>query len=114
MFTSFFEALHRLVAVDETGRAIGEVRDLVIESESLKLVALRIALHRGIAHEVGARPGLFRAATVDVPVRYVRAAADGVLLLALSAKELARLVAVDAAGRALALESLAARRTRLH
>jgi sporulation protein YlmC with PRC-barrel domain len=114
MLTSFFEELYRLVAVDEDGRVLGEVKDLVIDRGTLHLAALRITLRRGVAREVGARQSLFRAATVDVPAPYVRAVADGLLLLSLSTNELARLVTVDAAMRSVRLELLAAQRPRVH
>jgi sporulation protein YlmC with PRC-barrel domain len=114
MLTSFFEELHRLVAVDETGRAIGEVKDIVVDRGNLHLAALRITLRRGIAREVGARQSLFRAATVDVPAPYVRAVAHGMLLLSLTRNELARLVTIDAAMRSVRLELLAAQRPREH
>jgi sporulation protein YlmC with PRC-barrel domain len=112
MLTSFFEELHRLLVIDETGAAIGEVQDLVIDTGTLQLAALRIALQRGVAREIGARWRVFRAATIDVPARYMRAVAGGILLLSLSRKELVRLAAVAAASRSIRLEL--ATRARLH
>jgi sporulation protein YlmC with PRC-barrel domain len=66
--------------VDSTGRVIGVVDGLVIDTEALRIEALRAKLDKEIAEEIGAPHGAFRAARLDVPLDFVQSVADAVIL----------------------------------
>ena len=69
-----------VIAAD--GQAIGEVGGLLIDTSTWAIVALRIKLHKPAAEQIGAVGGIFRAATVDLPIRLVQSVGDAVLLSA--------------------------------
>ena len=74
------EALVGRLVLDSTGRSIGEVIGVLIDTESWKVEALRVRLDRDVTNEIRAPKGLFRAARLDIPVELVRGVADAVLL----------------------------------
>jgi sporulation protein YlmC with PRC-barrel domain len=67
-----------VIAAD--GQAIGEVVALLIDTSTWTIGALQIKLNKSAAEQIGAKGGLLRAATLDLPVRLVQSVADAVLL----------------------------------
>ena len=67
-----------VIAAD--GQAIGEVASLFIDTATWTIVALQIKLSKSAAEQLGAKGGLLRAATFELPVRLVKSVADTVLL----------------------------------
>jgi sporulation protein YlmC with PRC-barrel domain len=74
------ESVSGRTVVDSTGRVIGVVDGLVIDTEPLQIEALRAKLDRGIADELGASHGPFHAARLDIPIGFVQSVADAVIL----------------------------------
>jgi sporulation protein YlmC with PRC-barrel domain len=66
--------------VDSAGRVIGIVDGLVIDTESLRIEALRAKLDKEIADEIGASHGAFRAARLDIPLAFIQSVADAIIL----------------------------------
>jgi sporulation protein YlmC with PRC-barrel domain len=66
--------------VDSAGRVIGVVDALIIDTDALKIEALRAKLDKDIAEEIGAPHGPFRAARLDIPLDFVQSVADAVIL----------------------------------
>jgi sporulation protein YlmC with PRC-barrel domain len=67
-----------VIAAD--GQAIGEVGALLIDISTWTILALQIKLHKAPAEQLGAARGIFRAATLELPVRLVQSVGDAVLL----------------------------------
>jgi sporulation protein YlmC with PRC-barrel domain len=66
--------------IDGTGRVIGAVDGLMIDSESWRVEAVRVRLRRDAAMQLGATPRFFQSATLEIPVELVHAAGDAVIL----------------------------------
>ena len=67
-----------VIAAD--GQAIGEVAALLIDTSTWTIGALQIKLSKSAAEQIGAKGGLLRAATLELPVRLVQSVGDAVLL----------------------------------
>jgi sporulation protein YlmC with PRC-barrel domain len=74
------ESVRGRSVVDSTGRVIGVVDALIIDTEALRIDALRAKLDKGIADEIGAAHGPFHAARLDIPSDFVQSVADAVIL----------------------------------
>ena len=74
------ESLQGRTVIAADGQSIGEVAALFIDTSKWIIVALQIKLSKATAEQLGAATGLFRAATLDLPVRLVQSAGDTVLL----------------------------------
>lgn len=81
--------------VDITGRVLGRVAGLVIDTENWVIPSLRLRLRRDPAQTLGLRWSLFRAPCFDVPTALVMAASDTVILRA-ALDELHELVPAEA------------------
>jgi sporulation protein YlmC with PRC-barrel domain len=68
--------------VDITGRVLGRVGALMIDTESWAIPSFRLRLRRATARELGMGWSLFRAANIEVPTGLVMAASDAVILRA--------------------------------
>jgi sporulation protein YlmC with PRC-barrel domain len=66
--------------IDASGRVIGDVDDLVIDSDGWRVVALKLRLRRDAASAIGARPGPFRSAVLDVSADAVQSMTDTIVL----------------------------------
>lgn len=66
--------------VDASGHVIGNVDQLVLESESLRITGFMVKLHAEAADAIGAEHGLFRAAVLDVPSEAIQSVSDTVVL----------------------------------
>jgi sporulation protein YlmC with PRC-barrel domain len=67
-----------VVAAD--GQTIGDVAALFFDSSTWTIVAFQVKLNKAAAEQLGAKGGLLRAATLDLPVRVVQSVGDTVLL----------------------------------
>lgn len=74
------ESLAGRSVIDSTGRVIGELSGLILETDRWAIEALRVKLHKDVTKEIGASHGAFRAARVDVPVEYVQNVSDTLVL----------------------------------
>ena len=74
------ETLSGRSVIDSSGRSVGEVVGLLIDSETWRIEALRVKLHKDVTDEIGASHGTFRAARLDVPVAFIHNVSDAVVL----------------------------------
>jgi len=74
------EHLRGRTVIAADGQAIGEVAALFIDTSTWTIIALQIKLSKSAAEQLGAKGGLLRAATFELPVRLVKSVADTVLL----------------------------------
>jgi len=74
------EHLRGRTVIAADGQAIGEVAALLIDTSTWTIGALQIKLNKSAAEQIGAKGGLLRAATLELPVRLVQSVADAVLL----------------------------------
>jgi sporulation protein YlmC with PRC-barrel domain len=79
------------------GLAIGEVSLLFFDSASWRVESLEIKLRKDVAERLGAHHGMFRAGTLEVPIRIVQSVGDAVVL-SVSIDELRKLLP-DGSGR---------------
>jgi len=68
--------------VDITGRVLGRVGALMIDTENWAIPSFRLRLRRETARELGMGWSLFRAANIEIPTGLVMAASDAVILRA--------------------------------
>ncbi len=68
--------------LDATGRVVGEIERLLVDSGSWAVDVLRVKLRRAAAEELGLDWSTFRAPTIDVPTGLVMAAGDAIILRA--------------------------------
>lgn len=74
------ETLSGRSVIDSSGRSVGEVVGLLIDSETWRIEALRVKLHKDVTEEIGASHGTFRAARLDVPTAFIHNVSDAVVL----------------------------------
>jgi sporulation protein YlmC with PRC-barrel domain len=78
-------AMDRIVGrkvLDITGRVLGKVGHLMVDTESWAISSFQLRLRRAAAREMGVRWSLFRIPTLEVPTGLVMAASDAVILRA--------------------------------
>lgn len=85
------QSLQRRTVVAADGLAIGEIAALFLNSETWQVESLQVKLHRDIADRLGAPRSVFRAGTVEVPVRAIQSVGDAVVL-SLGVNELRQLL----------------------
>lgn len=76
----FREHVRGRSVIDASGHVIGEVTDLVLDSDGWRLVALALRLRREAAVAIGTRPGAFRSAVLDVSSDAVQSMGDTIVL----------------------------------
>lgn len=76
----FRENLRGRSVVDSSGKVVGEVEDVVIDTETWQVAALRLRLKRDMAASLGVKAGAFRTAILDVPSDAVQSTQDMVIL----------------------------------
>jgi sporulation protein YlmC with PRC-barrel domain len=74
------EDLKGRAVIDGTGRVVGAIEGLLVDSQSWRVEAFRVRLRREAAEQIGAEHRVFQAATVEIPVSLVHAAGDAVIL----------------------------------
>jgi len=78
-------AIDRIVGrkvLDITGRVLGTVGHLLVDTESWAISAFRLKLRRRAAKDMGVRWSFFRVPTLEVPTGLVMAASDAIILRA--------------------------------
>lgn len=80
MRISFDEDLRRRAVIDGSGRVIGIVDGLLLDSQSWRVEAFRVRLRRDAAAQIGAPHGLLQAAVWEIPIALVHAAGDAIIL----------------------------------
>ena len=67
-----------VIAAD--GDAIGEVSAIFLDGAAWSVEALQVTLRKEIADHLGAPRSMFRAGTVEIPVRLIQSVGDAVVL----------------------------------
>jgi sporulation protein YlmC with PRC-barrel domain len=68
--------------LDVTGRVLGRVGHLMVDTESWAISSFQLRLRRQTAKDLGVRWSIFRIPTLEVPTGLVMAASDAVILRA--------------------------------
>jgi sporulation protein YlmC with PRC-barrel domain len=68
--------------LDITGRVLGRVGHLIVDTESWAIGSFQLKLRRRAALDMGMRWSFFRVPTLDVPTGLVMAASDAMILRA--------------------------------
>ena len=74
------ENLRGRTVIGADGRAVGEIATLFLDSDAWSVESLQVKLRKDIADELGASRSMFRAGTVEIPVRLVQSVGDAVVL----------------------------------
>lgn len=74
------ENLRGRAVVSADGQVVGEVAALFLDSEAWRVESLHVKLKREIADRLGAARSMFRAGTVEIPIRLVQSVSDAVVL----------------------------------
>jgi sporulation protein YlmC with PRC-barrel domain len=80
MRISYEADLKGRAVIDGTGRVVGTLDGLMVDSQSWRVEAFRVRLRRDAAEQIGAEHRVFQSAIIDVPVSLVHAAGDAVIL----------------------------------
>ena len=84
MRISYEDHIKGRTVIDASGRSVGAVDALYLDSESLatglKVSGVRIRLHAEVADELGVPRGMFHPAVVDIPATALQALGDAVIL----------------------------------
>ena len=78
-------AIDRIVGrkvLDITGRVLGTVGHLMVDTESWAISSFQLRLRRKAARDMGVRWSFFNVPTLEVPTGLVMAASDAVILRA--------------------------------
>jgi sporulation protein YlmC with PRC-barrel domain len=68
--------------LDITGRELGRVGQLLVDTESWAISSIQLKLHRRTAKALGLHWSFFRVPTLDLPTGLVMAASDAIILRA--------------------------------
>jgi sporulation protein YlmC with PRC-barrel domain len=74
------EQLRGLTVIGADGQAIGEVAALLLESDGWRVESIRVKLRKEIADRLGTTRSVFRAGSVEIPIRVVQSTSDAVVL----------------------------------
>jgi sporulation protein YlmC with PRC-barrel domain len=74
------ESLRGRTVIAADGQAIGEVAAVFMDTSKWLIVAIQVKLNKSAAEQLGATSGLFRAATLDLPVRLIQSVGDAIVL----------------------------------
>jgi sporulation protein YlmC with PRC-barrel domain len=66
--------------MDATGRRVGEVAELFIDSDTWTVDAVQVKLRREVADAIGVHRGAFRAAVLEVATEFIQSVGDAVVL----------------------------------
>jgi sporulation protein YlmC with PRC-barrel domain len=80
MRISYDEDLRGRAVIDGSGRVVGAVEALLLDSQSWRVEAFRVRLRRDAAEQIGVEHRLLQAATIEIPISLVHAAGDAVIL----------------------------------
>jgi sporulation protein YlmC with PRC-barrel domain len=74
------EKLRGLTVIGADGTAIGEVVALLLESDGWRVESIKVKLRKEVADRLGTTRSVFRAGSVEIPIRVVQSTSDAVLL----------------------------------
>jgi len=74
------ENLRGLTVIGADGRAIGDIAAIFLDSDSWRVESLRVTLRKDIADQLGASRTMFRAGTVELPIRLIQSVGDALVL----------------------------------
>ena len=74
------ENLHGRTVIAADGQMIGEIAALFLDSDSWRVESLQVKLRKEVADQLGATRGMFRAGTLEMPIRMVQSVGDTVVL----------------------------------
>jgi sporulation protein YlmC with PRC-barrel domain len=74
------ENLRGRTVIGADGQAIGEVAALFLDSAAWGIESLQVKLRKEIADQLGASRSVFRAGTVEIPIRLIQSVGDAVVL----------------------------------
>lgn len=80
MRISYEDDLRGRSVIDGSGRVIGSIEGLLVDSQSWRVEAFRVKLRRDTAEQLGAVHRVFQSATIEIPLDLVHAAGDAVIL----------------------------------
>ncbi len=80
MRMGYEDTLRGRAVIDAQGTVIGEIDDLVVDTDAWKLDALRVKLRRDVADAIGVHRSAFRAASIEVPASAVQSIGETVVL----------------------------------
>jgi sporulation protein YlmC with PRC-barrel domain len=72
--------LRGLVVIGADGQALGDVDALLLDTATWSVDSLRVKLRKEAAERIGASRTMFRAATIEIPIRLIQSVGDAVLL----------------------------------
>jgi len=74
------ETLRGRTVIGADGQAVGEVAALFVDSVAWGVESLQVKLRKEIADQLGAARSVFRAGTVEIPVRLIQSVGDAIVL----------------------------------
>jgi sporulation protein YlmC with PRC-barrel domain len=74
------ENLRGRAVVSADGQVVGEVAAIFLDSAAWRVESLHVKLKREIADRLGAARSMFRAGTVEIPIRIVQSVGDAIVL----------------------------------
>jgi sporulation protein YlmC with PRC-barrel domain len=74
------ENLRGRTVIGADGQAVGEVAALFLDSDAWGIESLQVKLRKEIADRLGAARSVFRAGTVEIPIRLIQSVGDAVVL----------------------------------
>ena len=74
------ENLRGRTVIGADGLAVGEVSALFVDSDAWRIESIQVKLRKDVADQLGAPHSIFRAGTVEVPIRLVQSVGDAVVL----------------------------------
>jgi sporulation protein YlmC with PRC-barrel domain len=80
MRVTYEEAVLGRAVLDATGREIGKVAELFIDTESWMVDAVGVKVHREVADAIGLKHGLFKSGYVEIPREAIQSVGDAIVL----------------------------------
>lgn len=74
------ENLRGRTVIASDGLVIGEIAVLFLDSDEWRIESIQVKLRKDIADRLGADRSVFRAGSVEIPVRMVQSVGDAVVL----------------------------------
>ena len=74
------DSLRGRTVIAADGHVIGEVAALFVDTESWRIESLQFKLRKEVADQLGATRNVFRAGTLEVPIRIIQSVGDTVVL----------------------------------
>ena|SRR5579871_6102327 len=76
----FDKTLRGRKVISADGQVVGEITDLVVNSDQWQVESVQLKLNNAVADTLGVRRGKFHAGTIDIPVRMIQSVGDAIVL----------------------------------